>query len=238
MNSVLDSTTDVVLLLSLVFHFFFLFLCIFTIIVKIDATFRFSKFYRTEKYREFLLTFFFFVFSSANSRFDESLKKAVLLNTRGTRNMIELAKEMKQLVLFAHISTSYCHLDEKVFFSLNFFDKEILFIQQQVIKMFFISTFFASLIFARFYCFFNSKLDTSRKTLSSTRWPTQNHQMCRVDGRRGCRSHDRKNSRHISKYLRLYEGLVRGPRRGGDASHSSGYSSARILFFLLLIFIR
>ncbi|XP_043274173.1 fatty acyl-CoA reductase 1 [Venturia canescens] len=52
--------------------------------------------------------------AAATVRFDESLKKAVLLNTRGTRNMIELAKVMKELVLFAHISTSYCHLEEKI----------------------------------------------------------------------------------------------------------------------------
>lgn len=42
------------------------------------------------------------------------LKKAVLLNTRGTKEMLELAKEMKHLKLFAYISTAYCHLEEKV----------------------------------------------------------------------------------------------------------------------------
>jgi hypothetical protein len=28
--------------------------------------------------------------------------------------MIELAKEMKHLLLFAYVSTAYCHLEEKV----------------------------------------------------------------------------------------------------------------------------
>jgi fatty acyl-CoA reductase len=51
---------------------------------------------------------------AATVRFDESLKKAVLLNTRGTKQMLELAKEMKKLELFAHISTAYCHLEEKL----------------------------------------------------------------------------------------------------------------------------
>ncbi|XP_015432153.1 PREDICTED: putative fatty acyl-CoA reductase CG5065 [Dufourea novaeangliae] len=51
---------------------------------------------------------------AATVRFDELLKRAVLLNTRGTKQMLELAKEMKQLKLFAHISTAYCHLEEKV----------------------------------------------------------------------------------------------------------------------------
>ncbi|XP_012263918.2 putative fatty acyl-CoA reductase CG5065 isoform X2 [Athalia rosae] len=52
--------------------------------------------------------------AAATVRFDELLKRAVLLNTRGTKLMLELAKEMKQLVLFAHISTAYCHLEEKL----------------------------------------------------------------------------------------------------------------------------
>lgn len=51
---------------------------------------------------------------AATVRFDELLKKAVLLNTRGTKLMLELAKEMKQLLLFVHISTAYCHLQEKI----------------------------------------------------------------------------------------------------------------------------
>ncbi|XP_063978990.1 putative fatty acyl-CoA reductase CG5065 [Diachasmimorpha longicaudata] len=51
---------------------------------------------------------------AATVRFDEGLKRAVLLNTRGTKQMLELAKDMKHLKLFAHISTAYCHLEEKV----------------------------------------------------------------------------------------------------------------------------
>ncbi|KAJ8687687.1 hypothetical protein QAD02_023481, partial [Eretmocerus hayati] len=51
---------------------------------------------------------------AATVRFDELLKRAVLLNTRGTKQMLDLAKEMKKLELFAHISTAYCHLEEKV----------------------------------------------------------------------------------------------------------------------------
>ncbi|XP_011495910.1 PREDICTED: putative fatty acyl-CoA reductase CG5065 [Ceratosolen solmsi marchali] len=51
---------------------------------------------------------------AATVRFDELLKRAVLLNTRGTKQILKLAKEMKKLELFAHISTAYCHLEEKV----------------------------------------------------------------------------------------------------------------------------
>jgi len=35
--------------------------------------------------------------AAATIRFDEALKKAVLLNTRGTKMVLELAKEMKNL---------------------------------------------------------------------------------------------------------------------------------------------
>ncbi|XP_050438445.1 fatty acyl-CoA reductase 1 [Adelges cooleyi] len=54
--------------------------------------------------------------AAATIRFDESLRKAVLLNTRGTKLALELAKEMKNLKCFVHVSTSYCHLDEKVLY--------------------------------------------------------------------------------------------------------------------------
>ncbi|CAG4949395.1 unnamed protein product [Parnassius apollo] len=54
------------------------------------------------------------VHAAATIRFDEELKKAVLLNVRGTKLILELAKECKKLKLFVHISTAYCHLQEKL----------------------------------------------------------------------------------------------------------------------------
>ncbi|GLH03062.1 Fatty acyl-CoA reductase [Gryllus bimaculatus] len=56
------------------------------------------------------------VHAAATIRFDESLKKAVLLNTRGVKLMLQLAAEMKNLEAFLHISTAYCHLKEKVLY--------------------------------------------------------------------------------------------------------------------------
>ncbi|KAL4711229.1 hypothetical protein ACJJTC_019070 [Scirpophaga incertulas] len=53
------------------------------------------------------------VHAAATIRFDEELKKAVLLNVRGTKLMLELGKQCKKLKLFIHISTAYCHLHEK-----------------------------------------------------------------------------------------------------------------------------
>nr|CAI5862009.1 unnamed protein product [Callosobruchus analis] len=53
---------------------------------------------------------------AATIRFDEPLKKAVLLNVRGTKYMLDLAKECKKLLIFVHLSTAYCHLNEKVLY--------------------------------------------------------------------------------------------------------------------------
>ncbi|XP_063924739.1 putative fatty acyl-CoA reductase CG5065 [Zophobas morio] len=53
---------------------------------------------------------------AATIRFDEPLKTAVLLNVRGTKLMVQLAKECKKLQVFSHLSTSYCHLNERVLY--------------------------------------------------------------------------------------------------------------------------
>lgn len=50
---------------------------------------------------------------AATIRFDEPLRKAVLMNTRGTKYMLELARCLKKLKLFAYVSTAYCHLHIK-----------------------------------------------------------------------------------------------------------------------------
>jgi alcohol-forming fatty acyl-CoA reductase len=51
---------------------------------------------------------------AATIRFDETLKTAVILNTRGTKAMLDLAKECKKLDMFGYMSTAYCHLNEKL----------------------------------------------------------------------------------------------------------------------------
>lgn len=53
---------------------------------------------------------------AATIRFDEALKKAVLLNVRGVKFMMDLAKECKKLEVFIHVSTAYCHLGERVIY--------------------------------------------------------------------------------------------------------------------------
>jgi len=47
---------------------------------------------------------------AASIRFDDSMKDAVFLNTRGTKYMIALAQKMKKLQFFMHLSTAYCYL--------------------------------------------------------------------------------------------------------------------------------
>ncbi|KAF2897506.1 hypothetical protein ILUMI_08662 [Ignelater luminosus] len=51
---------------------------------------------------------------AASVRFNDSLRKAVIMNTRGTREVIELGYEMKKLEVFLHTSTTYCHTDKAV----------------------------------------------------------------------------------------------------------------------------
>ncbi|KRT84622.1 epimerase, partial [Oryctes borbonicus] len=71
----------------------------------------------SEKDKETLINEVEIVFhSAATIRFDDPLKKAVLLNTRGTKLMLELALQMKKLVSFVHVSTSYCHLGERLLY--------------------------------------------------------------------------------------------------------------------------
>lgn len=53
---------------------------------------------------------------AATIRFDEPLRNAVLLNVRGVKLMLELAKQMKKLEIFNHLSTAYCHLSERVLY--------------------------------------------------------------------------------------------------------------------------
>lgn len=45
--------------------------------------------------------------AAASVRFDDSLKEAILLNTRGTREVCELARTMPNLKAFIHVSTAY-----------------------------------------------------------------------------------------------------------------------------------
>lgn len=51
---------------------------------------------------------------AANVRFDQELSGAVNMNTLGTDRVLKLAIEMKQLKVFAHVSTAYCQCNEEV----------------------------------------------------------------------------------------------------------------------------
>ncbi|XP_063708794.1 uncharacterized protein LOC134837352 [Culicoides brevitarsis] len=52
--------------------------------------------------------------SAASVRFDDPLKEAILMNTRGTREMLDFALTLKDLKVFLHVSTTYCNADHKV----------------------------------------------------------------------------------------------------------------------------
>ncbi|KAG5870932.1 hypothetical protein JTB14_019557 [Gonioctena quinquepunctata] len=54
------------------------------------------------------------IHSAASVRFDDDLKYSLILNVRGTREVVDLALEVKDLSVFVHISTTYCNTDKKV----------------------------------------------------------------------------------------------------------------------------
>lgn len=46
---------------------------------------------------------------AATVRFDEHIKKSVLINVRGTKEMLNLARECPKLQSFVHVSTAYAN---------------------------------------------------------------------------------------------------------------------------------
>lgn len=52
--------------------------------------------------------------SAASVRFDDSLKYAVLMNTRGTREIMNFAKSLRNIKVVMHVSTTYSHPELKV----------------------------------------------------------------------------------------------------------------------------
>ncbi|XP_072376256.1 putative fatty acyl-CoA reductase CG5065 [Diabrotica undecimpunctata] len=55
----------------------------------------------------------FIIHSAATVRFDDSLKYAVTVNTRGTKFMLDLAEGCSKLKLFIHVSTAYAFPNNK-----------------------------------------------------------------------------------------------------------------------------
>lgn len=54
--------------------------------------------------------------SAATILFNDLLSKSVSMNVRGTKELMDLAKGMKNLISFVHVSTCYvhCHLQGEV----------------------------------------------------------------------------------------------------------------------------
>lgn len=49
--------------------------------------------------------------SAASVRFDDYLKDAIILNTRGTREVCHFAENLKKLDVLLHVSTTYCNCE-------------------------------------------------------------------------------------------------------------------------------
>lgn len=52
--------------------------------------------------------------SAASVRFDDPLKSAILMNTRGTVEVMKFAETLKGIRAVLHVSTTYCNPDKKV----------------------------------------------------------------------------------------------------------------------------
>ena len=52
--------------------------------------------------------------SAASVRFDDPLKTAILMNTRGTREMVKFAENLKNIKVMMHVSTTYCNTHHPV----------------------------------------------------------------------------------------------------------------------------
>lgn len=64
------------------------------------------------------------IHAAADVRFDNTLKELCLINLRGTREVLKLAKECKKLQMFAYISTAFSHCDRK-YIEEKFYDAPI-----------------------------------------------------------------------------------------------------------------
>lgn len=51
--------------------------------------------------------------AAADVRFDNTLQELSLVNLRGTRELLKMAQECKQLNMFAYISTAFSHCERK-----------------------------------------------------------------------------------------------------------------------------
>ncbi|XP_011873916.1 PREDICTED: putative fatty acyl-CoA reductase CG5065 isoform X2 [Vollenhovia emeryi] len=50
---------------------------------------------------------------AATLRLESKLKDAIEMNTTGTQKVLDVAKEMKHLESFVHLSTAFCHVDQE-----------------------------------------------------------------------------------------------------------------------------
>lgn len=49
---------------------------------------------------------------AAKAKFSLTLKEALIFNTCGTLHVLQLADKLKNLEVFHHVSTAYCHCEE------------------------------------------------------------------------------------------------------------------------------
>lgn len=72
---------------------------------------------------------------AANVRFDLSLRDAVNFNLNGTHRVLKLAEKLKNLLVFVHVSTAYCHCKEEILDEKYYEAKENPYLVMDMVRM-------------------------------------------------------------------------------------------------------
>ncbi|CAG9824224.1 unnamed protein product [Phaedon cochleariae] len=88
---------------------------LFTKLVPINGDITELKLGMSEEDRQLIIDKVHIVYHTAASvKFDDPLKYALIVNVRGTRELVQLASELKNLSVLVHVSTAYCNCDKPV----------------------------------------------------------------------------------------------------------------------------
>lgn len=83
-------------------------------VVPLPGDVSFDQLGLTDAQLETLITEVDIVFHcAATLRLEAKLKDAIEMNTRGTKRVLDIAKQMKRLKSFVHLSTAFCHPDQE-----------------------------------------------------------------------------------------------------------------------------
>lgn len=67
----------------------------------------------SEESRELMKDVSVIFHSAASVRFDDELRRSIILNTKATHEVIKFALTLKKIVSFVYVSTTYCYPDRE-----------------------------------------------------------------------------------------------------------------------------